>query len=213
MSDALIESFGIDPEGGLTVTADGTTTSVATGEVVPSQGSTTVTDNGSTSDTKAQLLETVRGQQIALNSIGFGGDPPLDTDGQRGPLTIAATKRFQIAVGLSPDGVFGPLTKQKMLAILNGDQAPPDPPGPTVAPTAAQIIKATSPSEPRVAPTATIAAQPVSSVTKSSPAGGGTGAAVVAFAKAHKKELMIGGGLLLALGVGLAVHHHYAKAR
>jgi len=208
----LTEGFAIDAETGdftfgneteergLTPVAQ----QAALGTGFESTPRTTTTGTNVVSNTKAQLLETVEGQQIALNSTGFGGSPPLDIDGKRGPATIAATKRFQSAVGLNPDGVFGPLTKQKMLAILNGDVAPPDPPATPAPPTAAQIVKATS-SGATPAPTATIAAQPVSNVTK--------GPTAIDKLLADKKKLaMIGGGILLAGLVGYAVYHH-AKAR
>jgi hypothetical protein len=54
-------------------------------------------------------IETPHAVQIALNKIG--SNPPLKVDGDIGPKTVAATKAFQIAAGLLPDGVPGPKTR------------------------------------------------------------------------------------------------------
>ena len=63
-------------------------------------------------------LDTVAGQQTALNYTGFGGSPPLHVDNDYGPLSKAATKAFQLSRGLSPDMIWGPATKSAMYGAV-----------------------------------------------------------------------------------------------
>ena len=51
----------------------------------------------------------VRKLQAALNDLG--ADPKLVVDGRDGPATRQAVKNFQVAAGLTADGVAGPVTK------------------------------------------------------------------------------------------------------
>lgn len=60
-------------------------------------------------------LITVLGQQEALKAAGFN---PGKLDGLRGPRTTAAIRAFQTARRLSPDGIFGPLTRAAMMSAL-----------------------------------------------------------------------------------------------
>lgn len=52
--------------------------------------------------------EWVRAIQEAVSSYG---EEPLVIDGLAGPKTMEATKAYQKAVGLTPDGIAGPLTR------------------------------------------------------------------------------------------------------
>lgn len=63
-------------------------------------------------------LDTVAGQQTALNYVGFGGNPPLAVDGDYGPLTKQATINFQGSRSLAQDGIWGPATKAAMFAAI-----------------------------------------------------------------------------------------------
>ena len=54
------------------------------------------------------------GLQRALTLLGY----PLSQDGARGPLTISATRAFQSAHGLVPDGLVGPLTRAALRSEL-----------------------------------------------------------------------------------------------
>jgi hypothetical protein len=54
--------------------------------------------------------------QTALNFLGAG--PPLDVDGEYGPLTIEAVLKFQRANGLEVDGWAGDLTQEKLQQAL-----------------------------------------------------------------------------------------------
>ena len=53
--------------------------------------------------------------QQNLNTLGES----LDVDGQCGPLTTEAIKRFQKKYNLSVDGIYGPRSYQKMREVLN----------------------------------------------------------------------------------------------
>jgi hypothetical protein len=59
-------------------------------------------------------LTTPLSLQRGLSLLGY----PLAVDGARGPLTISATRAFQTAHGLVPDGLVGPLTRRALLADL-----------------------------------------------------------------------------------------------
>lgn len=67
--------------------------------------------------------------QLSLDAVA---GERLSADGQQGPLTTAAIKRFQQAKGLSADGVVGPVTQTALIAA--GAQPPP---GSVVVPAAA----------------------------------------------------------------------------
>ena len=68
----------------------------------------------------------VKTLQTRLNAWGA----TLATDGDFGPLTLAAVKAFQAAHHLSVDGIVGPLTWAAL------DATPPAPPTPPAAPPA-----------------------------------------------------------------------------
>jgi peptidoglycan hydrolase-like protein with peptidoglycan-binding domain len=57
----------------------------------------------------------VRELQAALNRAG--ANPPLEVDGEFGPLTEAVVKSFQAAVNLPVDGIAGPQTIAALLAV------------------------------------------------------------------------------------------------
>ncbi len=57
----------------------------------------------------------VKELQTALNRAG--ANPPLDVDGDFGPLTEQVVKSFQQAVGIKVDGIAGPETIAAILAV------------------------------------------------------------------------------------------------
>jgi peptidoglycan hydrolase-like protein with peptidoglycan-binding domain len=59
----------------------------------------------------------VKWLQTALNVIGT--EPPLDVDGEYGPLTTAAVKRFQETHGLVADGWAGDVTHAALQLALS----------------------------------------------------------------------------------------------
>jgi peptidoglycan hydrolase-like protein with peptidoglycan-binding domain len=61
------------------------------------------------------MVSTVQDVQNALNTLGYG---PLAVDGVAGPLTKAATTKFQDEHSLSADGIAGPQTKAALTAAL-----------------------------------------------------------------------------------------------
>lgn len=65
-------------------------------------------------------LGTTAGLQKALQFLGFQPGP---VDGQFGPRTALAVKAFQASVGLTQDGIYGPLTRAMLQAKLNGKAA------------------------------------------------------------------------------------------
>ena len=65
---------------------------------------------------RGQEGQSVRDLQRQLNA--GGAQPPLSEDGQFGPKTEAAVRRFQANAGLQADGVVGPRTVQ---ALQNGN--------------------------------------------------------------------------------------------
>jgi peptidoglycan hydrolase-like protein with peptidoglycan-binding domain len=80
--------------------------------------------------------------QDALNKLGYG---PLAVDGQTGPLTRAAIKRFQAAnPPLVQDGIVGPQTKSVLmarLAALHGSPVVVPPPSPSPRPGQVNTIR------------------------------------------------------------------------
>lgn len=64
-----------------------------------------------TADKKVKTL------QKALNTLG--ADPALDVDGRYGPNTRQAVKVFQLAAGLTADGIAGPVTEAAIKLRLN----------------------------------------------------------------------------------------------
>lgn len=176
---------------------------------------------------KVAMLNTVGGQQVALNAVG-AISPPLNIDQINGPLTIQATKNFQTSRSIGVDGIWGPQTKAAMVAALSDDAyqdlinagLPSDQaaaiaqnegnatalPGTPTSPSSADIL--TIPSVVIQGGSATLQPLPASDVpgqpSASAPTGGYM-AQVKAYATAHP-AVAIGGGVA-ALGlVGLAVH-------
>ena len=62
-------------------------------------------------------IQTCKDVQHALNLLG--ASPQLAEDNVCGPITTAATKAFQIAQGLTADGIAGPQTKTALGVALN----------------------------------------------------------------------------------------------
>ncbi len=65
-------------------------------------------------------LRTTLGLQRSLVLLGY----PLAIDASRGPLTIAATRAFQSAHNLLPDGLVGPRTRQALVDALQALRSP-----------------------------------------------------------------------------------------
>jgi N-acetyl-anhydromuramyl-L-alanine amidase AmpD len=68
----------------------------------------------------ANLMLGSEGQEVAdlqarLRELGF------DADGELGPVTDFAVRRFQERVGLLPDGIVGPLTRAELERVDPGD--------------------------------------------------------------------------------------------
>lgn len=61
-------------------------------------------------------IQTCKDVQHALNMLG--ASPQLTEDNICGPITVAATKAFQIAHGLTADGIAGPQTKTALGVAL-----------------------------------------------------------------------------------------------
>lgn len=76
--------------------------------------------------------------QSRLNALG--ANPPLVVDGISGPKTIAAIQAFQIANGITPDGIVGPITQA---ALDRGGAAPV----PTAAPIQTMTTQSFTPVE------------------------------------------------------------------
>ncbi|MEU0742624.1 D-Ala-D-Ala carboxypeptidase family metallohydrolase [Streptomyces sp. NPDC006134] len=74
------------------------------------------------------LSEGSSGADVTQLQIRLGGYPGygsvLAVDGQFGPATAAALKRFQSAYGLTADGVAGPATFSKLYALQDDDCTP-----------------------------------------------------------------------------------------
>jgi peptidoglycan hydrolase-like protein with peptidoglycan-binding domain len=64
-------------------------------------------DSGIKSRFGVEPAAVIQQAQAKLNSLGYG---PLTVDGIAGPMTQAATKRFQSDKGLTADGIIGPQT-------------------------------------------------------------------------------------------------------
>ncbi|MFF3290771.1 D-Ala-D-Ala carboxypeptidase family metallohydrolase [Streptomyces sp. NPDC003023] len=97
----------------------------ATAGVVSTAGTAQADDCYSWSRT---LSEGSSGSDVSQLQIRVGGYPGyggvLAVDGQFGPATEAAVKRFQAAYGLTADGVAGPATFSKIYALQDSDCTP-----------------------------------------------------------------------------------------
>lgn len=62
---------------------------------------------------------TVTQKQCLLCYLGYYAGP---IDGRFGPASKEATKVFQRAYGLEADGSFGPLTQEKILSVIAGNE-------------------------------------------------------------------------------------------
>jgi peptidoglycan hydrolase-like protein with peptidoglycan-binding domain len=81
------------------------------------------------------VIQTNQDVQRALNALGFG-TPTLTVDGQIGPLSIAAIKRYQVTVPMSVDGAVTGALKTALQNSLRGTAFTKSPPvftGPPVS--------------------------------------------------------------------------------
>jgi peptidoglycan hydrolase-like protein with peptidoglycan-binding domain len=62
--------------------------------------------------------------QNALIAKGFSCGP-TGADGMYGPATTAAVKAFQASVGITQDGIYGPITDQHLFGVPEGGTTPP----------------------------------------------------------------------------------------
>lgn len=87
-------------------------------EVVQDTTSAKTYPYGKVSSTSGNLSNGSRGEgvkalQYALNELGFGNSGTQSLDGVFGAGTANAVKAFQKAMGISADGIVGPITKKK----------------------------------------------------------------------------------------------------
>lgn len=143
----------------------------------------------------ADALDTVSGQQMALNTTGFVGQDGkvLSVDNQKGPNTIFATKAFQTSQNIQVDGDFGTQTKTAMRAALASGFH-------SGAPGASPIVLTLPSPSPKTTPNGT-PVQPASSTTP------GSSSSPLASLKAAiakvPKPVLIGGGVLGLVFVGV----------
>jgi hypothetical protein len=90
-----------------TVTAPTTTAATTTAQQLPAPNTTL-----KPADTGAQVTVLQR----ALRSLGFSAGK---ADGNYGPATTSALKRFQRSAGLTADGILGPATLRALVNALN----------------------------------------------------------------------------------------------
>ncbi len=82
----------------------------------PSTATTTTTASSSSSTTPGMSAAAIRTLQAGLTKVGcYSGK----IDGVSGPLTTSAIKAFQSASGLPVDGVYGSMTRTKLLAAVS----------------------------------------------------------------------------------------------
>lgn len=87
--------------------------------------------------------EDVAEWQGSLNDVSPGLSP-LAEDGIFGPLTAKATKAWQAAVGLKPDGIVGPLSRAAMWPGVDPGRTPalpPEPSGDAIRATIADVAR------------------------------------------------------------------------
>jgi peptidoglycan hydrolase-like protein with peptidoglycan-binding domain len=64
----------------------------------------------------SSVVRSVASQQRAVNGLGYS--PPLEVDGDFGPLAMAGVEWLQRRVGVDDDGIWGPATESAYLAHL-----------------------------------------------------------------------------------------------
>lgn len=94
--------------------------------------------------TPGQADPTIRDIQTKLSDLGFG---PLERDGLMGPATKSAVMKFQKAVGITADGIPGPVTRTKLEQAWLGKTTTKAPTAPG-APPSAPLPPAGAPSFP-----------------------------------------------------------------
>ncbi|CAM5745672.1 hypothetical protein [Streptomyces afghaniensis 772] [Streptomyces afghaniensis] len=65
-------------------------------------------------------VRSIASQQHAVNALGY--TPPLDVDGEFGPLTDAGVRWLQGKVGVETDGLWGPATEAAYASYADGEQ-------------------------------------------------------------------------------------------
>ncbi|UYQ64306.1 D-Ala-D-Ala carboxypeptidase family metallohydrolase [Streptomyces peucetius] len=97
----------------------------ATAGVVATAGTAQADDCYTWSRTLSQGSSGSDVRQLQIRVSGYPGyGSVLAVDGEYGPATAAAVKRFQSAYGLSADGVAGPATFSKIYALQDSDCTP-----------------------------------------------------------------------------------------
>ena len=61
-------------------------------------------------------------KQCLLAFLGYY--PAQEIDGKWGEKSAAAAKKFQAAYGLESDGVFGPLTQERIRRVIGEEEEP-----------------------------------------------------------------------------------------
>ncbi len=118
-----------------------------------------VLSEGSTGESVSQL-------QATLQLLGYYQEP---VNGTYTPATVEAVTQFQLAAGVSADGIAGPSTWQKLMPVPGDITAIAAPPAPVIAPVAT-AARSTEPDQQQSEPDPTPQGPPVLRAEASGPA-------------------------------------------